>query len=146
MKYFSSSKQKCLLLFILLTKLSQQTCFISEKCETCCSPPGGPLTCSTPKCKEPLFLNFKTCQCECDLSYRCPRRKKLVMEEIKCSCECRRRKKKCRRNRVWNSEKCKCSCPNKCSVEEFRNPFNCKCRKKKKIRFPKFSDFDFDDY
>ena len=46
----------------------------------------GRCTCCTKSCIHPLFLNQKTCKCECDLNQACPSPKILDPNTCKCRC------------------------------------------------------------
>ena len=55
-----------------------------------------------------------------------------MMEWRKCRCECKELIDKgvCDKGFIWNPSNCECECDKSCSIGEYLDYSNCKCRKK----------------
>ena len=73
----------------------------------------------------------ETCKCECRLdAIVCNNKQRW--NKNKCRCECKELIDKgvCDKGYAWNPSKCECECDKSCSVGEYLDYENCKCRKR----------------
>ena len=73
----------------------------------------------------------ETCKCICRLDKIIGNIKQRRNED-KCRCECKELidKDECNKGFIWNSSNCECECDKSCSIGEYLDYSNCKCRKK----------------
>ena len=81
---------------------------------------------------ETRFIKWhENCKCKCRLdAIIC--NSKQRWNKNKCKCECKELIDKgvCDKGFVWNPSNCDCECNKSCSIGEYLNYSNCKCRKK----------------
>ena len=73
----------------------------------------------------------ETCKCMCRLD-KIICNSKQRWNEDKCRCECKELIDKgvCDKGFIWNPSNCECECDKSCSISEYLDYSNCKCRKK----------------
>ena len=73
----------------------------------------------------------ETCKCICRLD-KIICNSKQRWNEDKCRCECKELIDKgvCDKGFIWNPSNCECECHKSCSIGEYLDYSNCKCRKK----------------
>ena len=73
----------------------------------------------------------ETCKCKCRLDASVFYNKQRWNDD-KCQCECKELIDKgvCDKGYIWNPSNCECECDKSCSVGEYLDYKNCRCRKK----------------
>ena len=73
----------------------------------------------------------ESCKCICTLD-KIICNSKQRWNEDKCRCECKEiiDKGVCDKGFIWNPSNCECECDNSCSIGEYLDYSNCRCRKK----------------
>ena len=73
----------------------------------------------------------ETCKCICRLD-KIICNSKQQWNEDKCRCECKELIDKgvCDKGYIWNPSNCQCECDKSCSIGEYLDYSNCKCKKK----------------
>ena len=71
------------------------------------------------------------CKCICRLGkIVCNNKQRWNDDKYRCECKELIDKGVCDKGYVWNSSNCECECDKSCSISEYLDYSNCKCRKK----------------